>query len=174
MPVDVGMINGRHFLVVAGAGFDAEVVERLRDCRAGHITHLGYFWPIWRTFWEHRFPVITAEADGETIFEGQALVLVGNLPRYAVGLPIFPDARYDDGLLDVVIYPCAGRGRLVGHAINTILKRHYHRGGTLHHRCRTLRLRSPRRVPIEADGDHAGELPADISVQPGYAMFLLA
>ena len=172
--VDVGELNGRLFLVVAGAGFDAEVVERLRASRTGHITHLSYFWPIWRTFWEHRFEPIRVLADGETIFDGPALVFVGNLPRYAIGLPIYPDARYDDGLLDVVIYPCRGRGRLLLHAVNTIFKRHYRRGGAIHHRCRKLQLTSTHRIPIEADGDCAGELPVDITVHPAGATFLLA
>jgi len=34
--IDVGVVNGRHFLIIAGTGFDAEVVHRLVRGRKGH------------------------------------------------------------------------------------------------------------------------------------------
>jgi diacylglycerol kinase family enzyme len=86
VPCDVGVTNGRHFLVVTGAGFDAEVVHRLADCRGRHITHWNYFWPIWRTFWEHRFPRLTVSADGEEVFEGRGLA--GRRPARSVHIPL--------------------------------------------------------------------------------------
>ncbi len=170
--VDVGVLNGRHFLAVVGVGFDAEVVERLRAARTGHITHLSYFWPLWRTFWEHRFPPLRVVADGETIFDGPGLAFAANLPQYAIGLPICPNARGDDGLLDLCVFPCASQGRLLVHSVRTVLKRHLTRGGVIHHKCRSVRITSPRHVPVEADGDTGGELPADITVHPGHATVL--
>ena len=171
-PVDLGVANGRHFLVIAGVGFDAEVVSRLRAVRAGHITHASYFWPIWRTFWEHRFPSIRVEADDVTVHDGPGLVFVGNLPRYAIGLRICRDARWDDGELDLCIYPCRSRSRLAIHSVNTILARHPNRGGVIYRRCRTASITSREPIPLELDGDAAGMIPVDISVRPAHVRFL--
>ena len=44
-PVDLGCVNGRYFLAILGAGFDADVIERVHAERTGHITHMRYFWP---------------------------------------------------------------------------------------------------------------------------------
>ena len=95
-PFDVGRVNGRLFVVVAGVGFDAECVERLSRGRKGHISCWTYFWPTWNTFWSHRFSIITVDADGSTVFEGAGLVLIGAISRYAAGLRIFPRAKLDD------------------------------------------------------------------------------
>jgi diacylglycerol kinase family enzyme len=49
---------------------------------------------------------------------------VGNISRYAVGLRICRDARFDDGLLDLVVFSCREQGSLVLHAAWTILRLH--------------------------------------------------
>ena len=38
------------------------------------------------------------EVDGQEIFDGQGLVFVGNISRYAVGLQILHHADFGDGL----------------------------------------------------------------------------
>ncbi|MHC4066371.1 MAG: diacylglycerol/lipid kinase family protein [Planctomycetota bacterium] len=172
VPCDVGVTNGRHFLVVTGAGFDAEVVHRLADCRGRHITHWNYFWPIWRTFWEHRFPRLTVSADGEEVFEGRGLVLVGVMPRYSVGLRICRRARRDDGRLDLCIYPCATRRRLVHHALQTVAGRHDWAGDVIYRKCRQIRIEGDPRVRLEVDGDPGGHLPAECRVLPSATTFL--
>jgi diacylglycerol kinase family enzyme len=166
VPMDLGVANGHTFLTVAGVGFDAEVVARLVRLRTGHITHLSYVDPIWRTFWEHRFPSLRVIADGETIWEGRGLAFVGNSPRYSLGLRVIRDARTDDGLLDVCIFPCRNRTRLIAHSIRTLLKRHVERGGVVYRRARRIRIESPDRVPVELDGEMAGHLPLDIEIRP--------
>ena len=108
---DVGCINGRNFLLIIGIGFDGEVVRRLSTIRTGHISHLSYFWPIWRTFWEHDFPQLRVVADGQEVFNDFGMAFVGNISRYAVGLRICRDALYDDGLLDVVVFSCREQAR---------------------------------------------------------------
>ena len=114
---DLGVINGRHFAIVAGIGFDGEVVARLAARRRGNITHLSYLVPIWRTFWGHRFPPIQVEIEDELVFDGRGLVFVGVMPCYAVGLRVVRDAVWDDGLLDVCILSCATRVGLLMHAM---------------------------------------------------------
>ena len=108
-PLDLGKADGRCFTSIAGFGFDGDVVKRVNELRHGHIHHLDYFYPIWRTFWDYKFPPIKVVCDGEEIFDGQGLVFVGNISRYAIGLQILHYADYGDGLLDVCIYKCASQ-----------------------------------------------------------------
>jgi YegS/Rv2252/BmrU family lipid kinase len=165
-PIDVGIANGRSFLVVAGVGFDAEVVHRLSRLRRGHITHLSYSAPLWRTFWEHRFPFMTVEADGSA-WTGRGLVFVGNMAQYALGLPVVRDAVADDGLLDLLILPCDHQRVLLGHSVRTLMRRHIEHPGVVYRRVRSVRVCSPQVVPLELDGDAAGNLPLEAHVLPG-------
>jgi diacylglycerol kinase (ATP) len=171
--VDIGVINGCRFLTCCGIGFDAEAVSRLHATRQGHITHFDYFWPLWRTFWAHPFPVFRVEVDGRLLFEGSGLAIAGVLPRYALGLRVLARARRDDGLLDVCVYPCASRAGLIRHSLRTLMQRHIRVGGALYAQCRTLRVSADAPVPVQMDGDIAGSLPARCSVIPAGCRFLL-
>lgn len=164
---DVGLANGRCFLVVAGMGFDAEVVDRLTRRRQGHITHLTYAEPIWRTFWTHRFPEMRIIQAGKTWWQGRGMVFVGNMPRYSLGLPVVRDARSDDGLLDVLVLPCTNHVQLLAHAAWTVVGRHVEHGSACYTRCENLRVESAVSVPLELDGDCSGEIPVDFSIRPG-------
>ena len=165
---DLGKINGEDFLMVIGVGFDGEVVRRVAAVRAtiptGHITHATYFWPIWRTLWEHEFPVMRIAVDGEEIFTGQCMAFVGNIPRYASGLRICCDARYDDGLFDLVVFPCAGPFTVLGHSARTFLRRHRNHRQTRYHRFRRLTVQTPSPVPCQVDGDPGPCTPIEVTV----------
>lgn len=163
---DLGRINGRAFLAVAGVGFDAECVRRMAAIRRGHITHADYFLPVWRTFWEHPFPHLRITADGRRVFDDRGLAIVGGLPRYALGLRITPAARPDDGVLDFCAFRCASRTRLLALAWKTLWNRHLESPGVFSGQFRRIEITSDRPVPVEADGDAAGILPAVIEVEP--------
>ena len=103
--MDVGMINGRPFLNVAGAGFDAQVgldfhEHGRRGGRRGLFTYVrlsvaravGYRAETW-----------VLDAGGQR-FEGRAFVVAFvNGRQYGGGAILVPGARLDDGLLDVVV-----------------------------------------------------------------------
>ena len=172
--VDLGCVNGRYFLAVLGAGFDADVIHRVHKTRQGHISHLSYFWPIWRTFWEYRFPALQVEADGELLYDGPALAFVGNMARYAVGLRVLRDAQFDDGLLDLCVFPCRWHGRLALHSATTLLQIHPERRSVIYRRCRNIVISSNvQQVRVQVDGDPAGNLPARIEVCPGALSVLM-
>ena len=170
---DVGKVNGHNFLLIIGIGFDGEVVRRLTAIRTGHISHLSYFWPIWRTFWEHDFPRMRIEADGEVIFDDFGLAFVGNISRYAVGLRICRDAQFDDGMLDMVVFRCREQSALVLHAAWTLLRQHPLKGDVVYKRFRHAVITTDKPVPSQVDGDVGPSTPLDISVQPSRLKLLV-
>lgn len=164
---DVGRVNDRNFMMIIGVGFDGEVVRRLTAIRTGHISHLSYFWPMWRTFWEHDYPRMRITADGEEVFNDYGLAFVGNISRYAVGLRICRDAKFDDGLLDLVVYSCRKQTALMLHATWTLLRMHPLKGNVMYRRVRKARIETDRPTPSQIDGDVGPNTPLDISLAPG-------
>jgi diacylglycerol kinase family enzyme len=163
----VGKVNGRDFLLIIGIGFDGEVVRRMSAARTGHISHLSYFWPIWRTFWDYKFGEMRIEVDGKEIFDGPGLVFVGNISRYAIGLQILHYADFGDGLLDVCIYKCASLLRLVKHVVLTILKQHAAGGDVIYCQGKKITVSSEQaNIDTEIDGDPGPALPVEIEVVP--------
>jgi diacylglycerol kinase (ATP) len=170
---DLSMVNGQVFLLIVGIGFDGEVVRRLAAIRRGHITHLSYFWPMWRTFWEHDFPRLKITADGQKVFDDYGLAFVGNISRYAVGLRICREARYDDGLLDLVVFSCQEQTALLLHAAWTLLRQHPLKGNVIYRQFRRGRIEAEKPVPSQTDGDIGPNTPLDISVHAGKVRLLV-
>lgn len=166
-PLDLGTANGKCFASVAGFGFDAAVVDRVTRQRTGHINHFDYVQPLWRTLWSHAFDPMAVVVDGEQIFDGQGLVFVGNISRYAIGLQLLHHADYSDGLLDVCIYKCGGRIHLVKHSIVTVLKLHAHCRDVIYRQGKSITVSAASdRVLAEIDGDPGPALPVHIEVVP--------
>jgi YegS/Rv2252/BmrU family lipid kinase len=165
--MDLGTVNGRCFASIAGVGFDGDIVKLVSSRRNGHIHHFDYFWPIWRTFFNARFPVMKVEADGKAIFEGPCMAFVGNISRYAMGLQILNRADYGDGLLDVCIYRCNSKPRLVKHSLMTIFKRHTAGSDVVYCQAKDVRITSVEQgVASEIDGDPGPSLPLHINIIP--------
>ncbi|MHC5101005.1 MAG: diacylglycerol/lipid kinase family protein [Planctomycetota bacterium] len=165
--LDLGMINGQCFTSIAGFGFDGSVINRISKIRTGHISHLSYFWPIWRTFWEHDFPHIKVVVDGKEIFDDRGLVFVGNTSRYAIGLNICKTADFGDGLLDVCIFRCHDQAHLIKHSLDVVLKRHLKSKNSIYTQGESIQVTSADdTVFCQIDGDPGPKLPANIKVIP--------
>ncbi len=166
-PLDLGSANGKCFTSIAGFGFDGQVVKRVSEQRRGHISYFDYFWPIWRTFWNYDFDAIKVEVDGEELFHGRGLIFVGNISRYAMGLQILHDADYSDGLLDVCVYKCISRWRLLKHSLMTVLKQHTYGSDVIYRQGKKIFVSSEAAdMPTEIDGDPGPSLPIQIEVIP--------
>lgn len=173
--VDLARVNNNAFLLVTGIGFDGEVIDRLVATRRGHITHLSYFWPLWRTFWQHRWPRLSVVADGEEIFRGKGMVFVGNTARYALNLRVCRDAVNDDGMLDVCAFYCDHQIPLLRHSANTMMRRHVGSRGVVYQKARDIEVASLDEEPVslEVDGDPAGILPARFDIEPRRAAVIV-
>jgi YegS/Rv2252/BmrU family lipid kinase len=163
--LDLAQANGRRFVLMAGAGFDAEVV-RLVHQRRDHVSKLSYLFPLVRAARTYRYPPIRVDIDetGETL-EG-AHVLLFNLPRYGLGLPLAADANPTDGLLNLCVFQRPGLGRLLGYLWTVVRHRQAQCPDIQRRLVRRVRLSSPGHVALQLDGDPAGELPARVEVLP--------
>jgi diacylglycerol kinase family enzyme len=164
--IDVARANGRTFCLMASAGFDAAVVHRVHERRRGHITRLSYGLPIIQTLQDYRYPPI----DAEVIDTGEklrgSLVFIFNVPRYGLGLPVGPDARPDDGLLDLYVFERPGPFALARYVWAVVRGRQLRLPDVYHRRAKGFRLSSPEAVPLQTDGDPADWLPAVVDVLP--------
>ena len=107
--IDVGLINGQAFAVMAGTGFDALMIRDADDRAKDRFGRISYV----RAAARHLGTAgaeVTVRLDGQRWFEGHAAcVLVGNVGRILGGIDVFPDARPDDGRLDVGVVTARGR-----------------------------------------------------------------
>ncbi len=179
--LDLGTIDGRRFALMAGFGFDADVVSRhhsARVSRSGKLrtTHrAAYVEPVLRSSFGYRFPplCLTIEgADGREERLTGTTVFVFNLPRYALGLPFAPRAVGDDGYLDLVVFREPGPFRALHYLWLVVRGLHLNRPGIIHRRVRKVAIETEGVVPVQLDGDPGGVIepgasPWVVEILPG-------
>ena len=96
-------IEDTHFMVMAGMGFDAAIMEGVNEGLKSKVGWVAYVVSGFRSI---MFPAVRVEVsvDGAPFTKHRArTVVVGNVGFLQAGLPLLPDAAIDDGQLDVVI-----------------------------------------------------------------------
>ncbi|MGA8209498.1 MAG: diacylglycerol kinase family protein, partial [Nocardioidaceae bacterium] len=98
-----GLGPDEHFMVMAGMGLDAAVMEGANDQIKARVGWLAYVVSGLRNL---MFPPMRVEIrldDGEWTRHRARTVLIGNVGYLQAGMPLLPDAAIDDGVLDVVV-----------------------------------------------------------------------
>jgi diacylglycerol kinase (ATP) len=189
--LDLGRAGDRYFLLMISAGFDAEVIRSLHKNRKGNITRLSYYLPTLRTIGGYAYPemqLYCLDADSaEVTREGGSGAHDGqprrcrwmfgfNLPLYALGIPIAPQAVGTDGLLDMVAFERGGVLSVARYLWHVMCGSHPRLGDAAMLRSRRIRLESAGvpDVAYQLDGDFAGTLPVDIEMLPRQLRLLVS
>jgi YegS/Rv2252/BmrU family lipid kinase len=160
----------RWFINMAGAGFDAHVIERM----AGRTpSRFAYLYGALRELGRYRSPAFqltlqdaTGAGAGSSVEGRWLLAFVANGQYCGSGMHVAPAARQDDGLFDVVTIEALGLLRALPK-----LARLYS-GGLLRDRAVRMQVASRLRIDaapaagLEADGQFVGRTPAVITVEP--------
>ncbi|MBI3648230.1 MAG: diacylglycerol kinase family lipid kinase [Actinobacteria bacterium] len=170
-PIDVvRLVAGateRHYVNIAGAGFDSDVNETANSMNVnlgGTGTYVAALLKTLRRFSPARFGIVV---DGESIELSAMLVVVGNGRAYGGGMKILPEASLIDGLLDVCVVE-----ELSTAAFLRAFPRVFRGTHTTHPKVRMLRgrnvkMEADRRVQVYADGERVGPLPGIFEIVPG-------
>jgi len=106
--LDVGRFNGERFAVMAGAGFDASMIQQADGTLKDRLGRVAYVWTGSKNLRAKPFNA-KIDVDGAPWYAGPAsLVLVGNVGRLFGGVEVFEDARPDDGRLEVGVVNAQG------------------------------------------------------------------
>lgn len=106
--LDVGVVNGERFAVMAGVGFDALMIRDANPALKRRIGSAAYVLSALRHLRSRVFGA-TVVVDGRRAWRGSTvMVLVGNCGSVSGGLEVFPDASEADGRLDVAVLSARG------------------------------------------------------------------
>jgi len=104
---DVGSFAGERFGVMAGVGFDAQMIRDADDLKE-RIGRAAYVVSGSRHLREKPFKA-AIDVDGTEWFAGRATcILVGNVGELFGGVEVFPDAQPDDGRLELGVCTADG------------------------------------------------------------------
>ena len=107
--LDTGTINGEHFAVMAGAGFDALMIRDADGGLKDRIGRAAYVWTAARSM-KARPMRATVEVDGRRFFKGKvSCILVGNVSKVLGGIEAFTGSRPDDGILELGVVTAKSR-----------------------------------------------------------------
>jgi diacylglycerol kinase (ATP) len=179
VPMDVGELDdGRHFALIAGAGWDAEVMSIATRQLKDRWGFWAYLYAGLRRAMAPSSALFRITVDGQQFEVRAATVLVANVGQIfhellPVELPIAPGSSVSDGLLDICIF--APRNLPDVAAVLWKVARRNYRGDErmLYLQAREIRIEADPPVIMQVDGDPAGETPLVARVVPGGVQVLV-
>ena len=152
-PLDVGVMNGEHFAVMAGTGFDALMIRDADDNDLKErFGRAGYVWAGINNI-DVSPAHATVEIDGEPWYEGDATcVIVANVGTILGGVQAFPEASPTDGRLDVGVVQARSRTDWARVMASAVARRAASSALTETTTAERVSIRLDRTFPWELDG----------------------
>ena len=169
--VDVGAVdwsNGhrRYFLLMAGLGFDAEVVRRTDRRLKRALGPFAYVWRALQTAPRYPGAAVDLVLPHETLPCHSLMIHAGNTRLYAGRVQLTPRALADDGQLDLRVLSGRGVWRIVHYLLSLLGNRALDAKMVLSLRVARVAVRAVPALPVQVDGEFAGYSPVELSVAP--------
>lgn len=169
-PIDLVQVdNGKkYFAIMGGVGYDAKIMEETDRKTKQKIGRLAYIWTALKNLRGQRFPV-TLSIDGAKATRQMAKsVLVANMGQILPKIKVFPEARPDDGLIEVGVLKASTVGDFLRLTFRAILGRPAEDPAFDAYQAHEISLTLHRKEPLQLDGDPITEVRRlDLKVAPG-------
>ncbi|MDM8529400.1 diacylglycerol kinase family lipid kinase [Anaerolineales bacterium HSG24] len=171
--IDLGRLTladgtSRYFLMWSGVGLDAAISEakksNIRSSRS--LGYMAWFMATMMLLFEFRGNPATLEMDNETIQERLIVAVASNGQLYGRVWRFAPEAKLDDGLLDVGVMVGHRWWQILKHGISLTLRRHIQDTNFHLHRTKSLTIRTKYPMPVHVDGETIGNTPITVEVVP--------
>lgn len=174
-PIDVGLVNGRAFINVAGFGFDAAVAHEVAQrSNRGATGAIPYLLAVFNQLRHFRPRELRLEVDGH-VRSGRLLMgAVGNGSTYGGGMKICPHARVDDGTLDLFIGGDFGPFETLVNLVRVFMGSHITHPKCHYQKAWKIVVDGDPSVRVHADGQLLGSLPVTFEVRPRAVRFLMS
>ncbi len=164
--IDVADIDGRAYLGIASSGLDSDAGDIANATRLA-LGRLVYVYATLRAVRAWR------PARWEVVLDGAARsftgysVAVANSGVFGGGMYLAPDAKLDDGLLEVVMIGDLPKRTYLAALPKVFTGAHVREPGVELCQAREVAFHADRPFNVQADGDPIADLPATVRVQPG-------
>ena len=166
--VDLGTVGDRRFLCWAGVGLDAEIAAQMEP-RPRHMKRmktLPYLIAGLSVASEYR-GVRSTILIGDRSFRTRTLMAVAsNIQLYGTLFQIAPQARMDDGLLDIFVFKGVGLNYALRAVAQTLSRRHLESPDVMHALAGEMKVDTSPDVAVHVDGDPHGSTPIEIGICP--------
>ncbi|MBZ5507544.1 MAG: diacylglycerol kinase family lipid kinase [Acidobacteriia bacterium] len=168
--IDLGVVRagGKEilFCCVAGVGMDAEANARANRMPTWLKSRGGYVLAALQSLVAFK-PVEMSVLAGEKKIQRQAFfIAVGNAHRYGGGMKVTPQARPDDGLLDICVVGRMNKLKLLCWVPTIFFGGHLGLKQVEYFRAPEVRIDAGRELELYADGEYACKTPLEIGVLP--------
>ena len=161
--VDLPSANGKYFVQLAGVGLDAQVVKETSLAFKRSFGPLSYLISAAQIA-ARQPPKLSIESEDASVKEG-SFVLIGNGRLYGGPFPFFKHALINDGLIDVVVFKRLGYLEIIKYLQDVVFSSHIRVPEIEYFQTRHLGITSEQDVPVELDGELAGNCPVDFQIK---------
>ena len=164
--LDVGAANSRPFVVMAGIGFDAEMLDGADERLKSRVGWAAYVLSALRHLRDRPVRMALRADGGPPQRRWASGVIVGNVGSLQGNVRLLLDAAPDDGVLDVAVLAASGWTGWLRLAADVLLRRRT--GRVAHLTCRELTVQASRAQPWEVHGEVAGTTrQLRVTLEPG-------
>jgi diacylglycerol kinase (ATP) len=160
--IDLAMANDQYFVQLAGIGLDALALRETDLNMRKTIGPISYIFAAAQIIGRPAPRLEICFNERETM--GGCFVLVGNGRFYGGPLSFFPNAKNDDGLLDVLVFKHQGYLDIIRYLQGVLIGNHADFADIEYRQIHSLRVISDRRVPVEIDGEVSFHTPVHFRV----------
>ena len=166
--IDLGKVNETLFATVAALGFDSKVAEYVDEGKHPKFLTgtLSYLYGIFAVLFKFNCPKVSISGDFGNYTGNIFLIASGNTPDYGGDFIITPDAKIDDGILNICIVKNISKIKALFLFPRVFFGTHVKHPKAIYQPSKSLSISSETTISIWADGEYVGTTPATISILP--------
>lgn len=166
-PIDIGKVNGRHFINIAGGGSLTELTYEVPSRLKTMIGQLAYYVKGVEKMVNLSPMHLVIEAAGHDTIEGEfMLFLIANSNSVGGFEKLAPGAEMDDGMLDVIAVRKCNLAEFIRLVSMALRGDHFNDPHVVYLKTPRMEVISPNHVLLNLDGELGGELPGVFEILP--------
>jgi YegS/Rv2252/BmrU family lipid kinase len=164
--IDVGMINGRYFLNVVGIGIDGEITEAKTNVKKYLPAFLGYFLQSLSALLTYKPKKVNIRFNGNALDIIALSLNIGNGKCTGGGFLFVPEARIDDGILNICLIRFTSRLRAIWDFPKLPKAKHVRLPYVSMHKAKEITVASDELLTCHIDGEVAKARRFEIKILP--------
>lgn len=161
IPVDIGRINEKYFINIAGGGRLTELTYEVPSKLKTMIGQLAYYLKGIEMLPSIRSTEVSIEFDGK-MFEGEVMLFLVGLTNSVGGFEkLAPDSCINDGMFSLLILKKTNLADFIRIATMAVRGEHVKDPNVIYTQANRIKVQAKEKVQLNLDGEFGGLLPAE-------------